>query len=596
VGIFREFQRRKTFQVMVIYASVSWLIIHLLDRYVAMRVPNQITELVPVLLLVGMPILLMYNWNRGRQSGLSGKRTSRRTDRIINLAVALALMIALALLAGDRFNVVPSKDALGRATEVLDSNDDDEPVDDHSLAVMPLSHESGDEAGKFLSGALTDSLYGHFQSVGELQLTAYRSAMAIQPGTEHTTISRRLKVAHIISGKLHLLDDFVTVNAWMVDARSGQEMWFGKFTGSKGELESISRKIVTAVALVLAPDALPTIRAGGKIEWSPQAMFYRGRHLVLGGVPENMEAAETLLLKAVLDSTEFALSGIPTNEFVPESRYFQARASSWLALVQFKSVLQRQEFHARAFDAARSSAQAAISLDPDIGLPWVVLGGIATWADYDWKAADEATANGLERSSRDVSAISAAAAVRLTRGRADEAGALYRQAISLDPLTLNHRLSLGLALEFAGEFKAAIRVYRQLMIKDPDYPGAHTYLGRALIADERARSALLHMELEKHPLWGPYGRILALSSLGRNEEAIALMSRFERDHSADAAYQIAEIYAHRGELDQAFEWLEQAREQHDPGISLLLLNPFLKPLVNDVRWRILLENMNLTED
>jgi tetratricopeptide (TPR) repeat protein/TolB-like protein len=593
VGIFREFQRRKTFQVMVIYASFSWLIIHLLDGYLAPSVPKEIAQLVPVSLLIGMPILLMYNWTRGRGSGSGEKGTSRKTDRLINLAVAFALMIALALLAGDRFNVVPSKEALGRGTEVLDS--DDEPVDDRALAVMPLTHEPGNEDAEFLSGALTDSLYGHFQSAVGLQPTAYRSAMAITTGNEYTTISRKLKVAQFISGTLYLTEDDLTVSVRMIDAQSGQEMWSGKFTGGKNELETISRNIVSSVAPALASEPPPAVRPGGKIRWPLQAMFYRGRRLVIEGVPENMAAAETILSTVVADSNEFTQSDPLTTDFDADIRYFQARALSWLALVQFRSALQRQESQSRAFDAARSSAQAAISLDPDFGLPWVVLGGIAAWVDYDWIVADEAAANGLERSPRDVKAISAAAALKMTRGQAGEAVELYRQAVALDPLTLNHRLSLGLALEFAGEYKAAIRVYRQLMTNDPDYPGAHTYLGRALIADERARSALLHMELEKHALWGPYGRILALSSLGRDDEANALMSRFERDYSADAAYQIAEIYAHRGEQDQAFEWLEQAREQHDPGISLLLLNPFLKSLANDWRWGVLLENMNLTE-
>ena len=36
-----------------------------------------------------------------------------------------------------------------------------------------------------------------------------------------------------------------------------------------------------------------------------------------------------------------------------------------------------------------------------------------------------------------------------------------------------------------------------------------------------------------------------------------------------AAYQIAEVYAYRNDKDQAFEWLERARRQRDPGLASL---------------------------
>ena len=45
-----------------------------------------------------------------------------------------------------------------------------------------------------------------------------------------------------------------------------------------------------------------------------------------------------------------------------------------------------------------------------------------------------------------------------------------------------------------------------------------------------------------------------------------------------AAYQIAEVYAYRGEKDRAFEWLERARRQRDSGLIGLRIDPFLANL------------------
>ncbi len=50
-----------------------------------------------------------------------------------------------------------------------------------------------------------------------------------------------------------------------------------------------------------------------------------------------------------------------------------------------------------------------------------------------------------------------------------------------------------------------------------------------------------------------------------------------------AAFQIAEIYAYRGETDKAFEWLERAYKQRDGGLSQMKGDPLLRSLERDPR-------------
>jgi hypothetical protein len=60
-----------------------------------------------------------------------------------------------------------------------------------------------------------------------------------------------------------------------------------------------------------------------------------------------------------------------------------------------------------------------------------------------------------------------------------------------------------------------------------------------------------------------------------------------------SAYQIAEVYAWRGDADRAFEWLERARVQHDGGMFLLNVDPMLKPLRGDPRFATLRRELAL---
>ena len=59
------------------------------------------------------------------------------------------------------------------------------------------------------------------------------------------------------------------------------------------------------------------------------------------------------------------------------------------------------------------------------------------------------------------------------------------------------------------------------------------------------------------------------------------------------AYQIAEVYAVRGEEDKAFEWLRIAFDDHDTGTLLFLADPLLRSLRDDARYKNFLAKLGL---
>ena len=62
-----------------------------------------------------------------------------------------------------------------------------------------------------------------------------------------------------------------------------------------------------------------------------------------------------------------------------------------------------------------------------------------------------------------------------------------------------------------------------------------------------------------------------------------------------ATYQIAQIYAWRGETDRALDWLERAYAQKDVNLSYIKVDLALKNLDSDPRFKALLRKMNLPE-
>lgn len=76
--------------------------------------------------------------------------------------------------------------------------------------------------------------------------------------------------------------------------------------------------------------------------------------------------------------------------------------------------------------------------------------------------------------------------------------------------------------------------------------------------------------------------------------AAALQELIEK-YSEDSAYQIAEVYAVRGEVDRAFDWLERAYAQRDGGLTWMKASRQLRFLHGDPRWSAFLKTMGLED-
>jgi tetratricopeptide (TPR) repeat protein len=107
--------------------------------------------------------------------------------------------------------------------------------------------------------------------------------------------------------------------------------------------------------------------------------------------------------------------------------------------------------------------------------------------------------------------------------------------------------------------------------------------------------ALAEIELEPDEIWRDYGLVQVHHTMGNKAEADAILKRFIEKNQEAWAFQVADLYAFRGESDIAFEWLERARQQRDPGFAWTLSDPFLNSLHNDPRWEPLLEQVGLLE-
>jgi tetratricopeptide (TPR) repeat protein len=173
----------------------------------------------------------------------------------------------------------------------------------------------------------------------------------------------------------------------------------------------------------------------------------------------------------------------------------------------------------------------------------------------------------------------------------DEGIELLRKATALDPLSSSAQRMLGLRCFLAGRLDEATAALRTSVDLNPKAGLVHCFLCATSLAQGRAAEALDLAEHEALPDFRLLGIALAQHTLGRKDESDAAMAQLIERHGNEAAYQIAEAYAWRGEVERVFEWLERAYTQRDPGLSMTSSDPFFRPVHGDPRWLPFLKKM-----
>ena len=242
---------------------------------------------------------------------------------------------------------------------------------------------------------------------------------------------------------------------------------------------------------------------------------------------------------------------------------------------------------------SREAADRALTLDPNLAEAHSIDAAIKTAHEWDWAGAEAAVQRALALEPGNAVALIRAATLAANLGRVDEALQLGRRAAGQDPLRPATWQNLGFIAGPSGKWEESTAALRKALELTPGRPAIHGQLGRFLLAQSRPQEALAEIEQEPSPLWRLYGLALIYHALGRKKEADAALAEFIAKYQSDGPYQIAAIYAFRGETDRAFEWLERAYVQRDGGVSEMKGDFFLKNIERDPRYAAFLKKMRL---
>jgi len=575
-NFFAELKRRNVYKVAVAYAVVAWLLMQIASQiFPFFEIPNWVVRLVVLLLIIGFPIALIIAWafeatpegiKRTEVADAAGQR-SRGGAWIYIVLISVALSVGLFFIG--RYTAGPRTARQSGAATAIPQK---------SIAVLPLLNESGDPKDEYFSDGLSEELIAALAQITGLKVIGRSSSFRFKDRKdEPKTIGEKLGVSTLLEGTVRKQGERVRIVAELVNAADGIELWTRTFDRELKDIFAVQQEIARAVAeslrvTLLGSEEKSTQMATNSVEAHNaylQARFHSQRRNV-----EDYRKAINYFDRAIELDPNYALA-------------YAERSETWTVIGDLTGE------RPTAYPKARSDAEKAVTLAPALAEAHAALGWVRAFTEWKFAEGLSELQRAKELSPANPTANDLLARVIVYRGRMEEAERQARQAVELDPLSAATQFTLGRVLFYAGKLDEAHAAGRRMAELQPSASSSHRW--QVLVAIQRGdgETALREAQLEPDDSIRSFELALAQYVGGDRKAADAALADLIATGRDSLAYQIAQVYAVRHELDKAFEWLQIAFDNRDGGMPSLLVDPLLRSLRDDPRYKSMLEKIGL---
>jgi TolB-like protein len=447
-----------------------------------------------------------------------------------------------------------------------------------SIAVLPFVDISAEQNQEYFSDGLAEELRNGLAQTRGLRVAGRTSSLQFKgKGADFNVIGNKLHVDAILEGSVRVKGRRAKITVELIKAADGFHLWSATYDRDLTDIfavqEEIARAVTTALKVTLLGDK--TAQPPKAANAAAYTAYLQGRYFLKIQSAENLEKAAGFFEQAIERDPEYA--------------------PAWVGLSECRSN-QAMQVYIPAEDGYRKARQAlehALKLDPDLAMAYSVLGWIQQYHDWDWKAADASYKRALALDPWNANVITRAGSLAWILGRGDVATRLARRAMEIDPLSPGGHQNGGVSLYKAGLYDEAEAALNNALELAPGMANIHIGFVKIYLAQSRPAAALVEAEKEQDPAFRVFGMALAYHALGRRKDSDANLAELIGKFSTEASYQVAEVYAFRGQSDRAFAWLERAYTEHDSGVADIKGDPLLRSLRRDPRFAALLAKLHL---
>ena len=451
-----------------------------------------------------------------------------------------------------------------------------------SIAVLPFTNLGGDKDQEYFSDGLAEELMGLLSKVKNLHVAGRTSSFAFKGKTEElASIGQKLHVATVLEGSVRRSGDQLRVSTQLVNVADGYQIWAEtydrKLTDVFAVQDEIAGAVVAALKVTLLSQENPPVTQHRTSNPEAYNQYLLGRQFFNRVNSEGFRRAHECYAKAIALDPGYAAAyaGLAMAEFWMSEDAKTAGAS------------------AEGRQRALTESDRAIALDRDLADGYSARGHLRSWLTWDWAEAQADFQRALSLDPGDARTLRWYGSLLAALGRLPEAIAATRKATSLDPLSAASWLHLGIRLNESGRLPDARKDFLRALEINPEGNFVHFHLGVTALLEKDPKTALPEFRREPSGENRLAGVAMAEHDLRHPMESQQALEELIAKDAQGSAYQIANVYAWRGERDKAFEWLDRAYAQRDTGLPSLMSDPLLAKLRDDPRYAAMLKKMNL---
>ena len=468
----------------------------------------------------------------------------------------------------------------------LSSTEPKAPDPSPSIAVLSFVNIGADPENEYFGDGLAEELITALTKVEGLRVAARTSAFQFKgQARDVREIGRRLNVNTVLEGSIRKSGSRLRVTAQLVKVADGYQLWSGRYDRTMEDVfaiqDEITLTIVDALKVELAREEKQRLVKRRPENVDAYNLYLRGRFYW------NKRTGETI--SKAIDYFEQAIS------VDPDYALAHAGLADCYAVLGATGGMPRRE----AMPNAKAAALKAASIDDTLAEAHSSLGLVSAYYEYDWSEARRQFAKALQLDPAYATAHHwYAMFVLLPTGRFDEAAQEAKRAQELDPITPSVNTALGWVYYFQRRYDRAIEAHQRVLELAPDHALTHIFLGDAYAAGGMYDEAMAAYQRGRDVrLFATEGLALTYALLGKRGEAEKLLDdlkqMLEQGHAANVG--IARIYTRLGESDLAFQYLDKAYQEREPGLVWLDVDQVFDDLRSDPRFDALLRRMGLHE-
>jgi len=494
-----------------------------------------------------------------------------------------ALVAALAVVAVGLAYVLAGKFWLSKRVEEQNALAEATPaISNKSVAVLPFVDMSENHDQEYFADGLSEELLNLLAKIPDLRVPARTSSFYFKGKSEDIpTIARRLMVAHVLEGSVRKSGNHMRITGQLVRADNGYHLWSQTYDRELGDIfkvqDEIAAAVVGALKLKLLPD-LEVLSAGNRTT-NPAAhtQYLLGRQFFNRTNMDDFRRAVAAYEQAIALDPKYASAyaglAVAENELSHDSKNSLAE------------VLAGQQ-------RAMVAADQAIAIDPALSEGYAARGFLRFTINWDWAGAEADLSRAFALDPGSYRTYTCYACFLASLGRLSEALEINKKAIELDPLSADTWFRRSTQLNAAGRLPEAREAAMRALEISPEHAFAWFNLGITSLLESNPKAALAEFR-KVNKARHEAGVAMAEHDLGHVKDSQRALDALVAGYASTNAYQVAEVYAWRGERDAAFTWLDRAHAQHDGILVQLKFDPLLANIRTDPRFAAIIKKMGL---